>query len=162
MCCCELTQLSSVVFGLFVRWRNGYLQSIMGRVGLFCLSLKGQIRRVDLESLYHLLLKFSQQVWLIFFLFFKGNFFLKLAAIWVKYFKFCYSCAICCWACLCRLHVVSDYIKSHTVRVTDFRLRTLDISPGCGFTMQNQWLDQGTTNTQRMWFVKKTQDFLRV
>lgn len=36
----------------------------MGRVGLFCLSLKGQIRRTDFVS-YHLSLMFSQQYSLI-------------------------------------------------------------------------------------------------
>lgn len=49
----------------------------------------------------------------------------------------------------------------------DFRLSTLDISPGWRFTVQNQWLDQGTTNTQthtrthtrNVWFVKNTRLF---
>ena len=50
MCCYELSQLSSVIFGLLYDGEMDIFKRAMGRVGLF-LSLKGQIRRADLSLL---------------------------------------------------------------------------------------------------------------
>lgn len=50
MCCYELSQLSSVVFGLLYDGETDIFKRAMGRVGLF-LSLKGQIRVADLSLL---------------------------------------------------------------------------------------------------------------
>ena len=47
----------------------------------------------------------------------------------------------------CVGYILFLIIQKPYCRVTDFRLRALAISPGWSFTMQNQWLHQGTTNT---------------
>ena len=105
MRCFELFHLSSVVLGIL---QDGKMDTCKSGVGLF-----SQIRRTDVNTLppqFHRSIHFHMKS--VSCQMFIRTFFFSCAPIWIKELKLRYSCAICCWACLCGLHIFSKYIKA--------------------------------------------------
>lgn len=119
MCCYELFQLRSVVLGLFCE--TDPCKAPWAGWVLLCFVSEGSDPRKRPLPIHHLLPTFSLQRSVptremfhflgrkVYFIFFPP---LKVAPVWMKDLKRCYSCAICCCAYLCRQQVVSHSIKA--------------------------------------------------